>query len=66
MYESPDLASDQRLGNQSEELTVIFSTADGEQKEYSPGTLAEYQQFQIGSTWTLNMNALGNITSVEP
>lgn len=66
IYESPNLSSDQRLGNQSEELTVLFSTADGEQKEYSPGSLAEYQQFQIGSTWTLNMNALGSITSVEP
>lgn len=66
IYESPNLSSDQRLGNQSEQLTVLFSTADGEQKEYSPSSVTEYQQFQIGSTWTLNMNALGNITSVEP
>ncbi len=66
IYESPDLSSDQRLGNQSEQLTVVFSTADGEQKEYSPSSIAEYQQFQVGSTWTLRMNALGGITSVEP
>jgi hypothetical protein len=65
VYESPNLSSDQRIGNQSEELTVTFSTADGEQKNYSPDSIAEYQQYDIGSTWTLKMNALGGITSVE-
>jgi hypothetical protein len=66
IYESPNLSSDQRLGSESEQLTVVFSTGDGEQKEYSPSSIAEYQQFQVGSTWTLRMNALGGITSVEP
>lgn len=65
VYESPNLASDQRIGNQSEELTVTFSTSDGEQKNYTPDSVAEYQQFQVGSTWTLRLNALGGITSVE-
>lgn len=65
IYESPNISSDQRLGNQSEELTVTFSTSEGEQKNYSPSSVAEYQQFEVGSTWTLRMNALGGITSVE-
>src|SRR5512134_2754222 len=29
IYDSPNLSSDQRLGNESEELTVTFSTDDG-------------------------------------
>jgi hypothetical protein len=66
IYESPNVSSDQRLGNESEELTVTFSTANGEQKNYSPGSVSEFQQFTLGSTWTLKMNALGGITSVEP
>ena len=66
IYESPNVSSDQRLGNESEELTVTFSTANGEQKNYSPSSVSEYQQFTVNSTWTLKMNALGGITSVEP
>lgn len=66
VYESPNVSNGQRLGNESEELTVIFSTETGEQETYSPGTVSEFQQFQIGSTWTLKMNALGGITSVNP
>ena len=66
IYESPNLSSDQRLGSQSEDLSVTFSTSDGEQKNYSPDSVAEYQQFTMGSTWTLKLNALGGITSVEP
>lgn len=66
VYESPDISSDQRLGNESQELTVTFSMEDGEQKTYSPDTVSEYQQFSIGSTWTLKMNAVGGIVSVEP
>jgi hypothetical protein len=66
IYESPNVSSGQRLGDESEQLTVTFSTSEGEQKDYSPGSVSEFQQFAIGSTWTLKMNALGGITSVEP
>jgi len=65
VYESPNYSSDQRLGNQSEELTVTFSTEKGD-KTYSPGTVSEFQQFDIGSQWTLKLNAFGGVISVEP
>jgi len=64
VYESPSLSNGQRLGSSSEQLTVYFSTPDG-QETYSPGSESEFQQFQIGSTWTLKMNALGGVVSVE-
>ena len=65
VYDTPNLSSDQRLGDRSEDLNVTFVTTDGEQKNYSPDTVTEFQKFIIGSTWTLKMNALGGVTSVE-
>ncbi|HEX6270476.1 MAG TPA: zinc ribbon domain-containing protein [Anaerolineales bacterium] len=65
IYDSPNISRDQRLGDRSEELTVIFSTENGEET-YSPPTISEFQQFTVGSTWTLKMNALGGMVSVEP
>ena len=64
VYEQPSLSSDQRLGDQSADLTVYFDTEKGE-KTYSPDNVSEFQQFQIGSTWTLKLNALGGVVSVE-
>jgi len=64
IYDSPSIASDQRIGDESEELTVVFSTKDGTEN-YSPSSVSEYQKYSIGSTWTLKMNALGGIVSVE-
>ena len=66
VYDSPNVASDQRLGDESETLTVTFSINNGEQKSYSPSTVSEFQQFSVGSTWTLKMNAVGSVISVEP
>ena len=66
IYEDPSVSSSQRLGQESEELTVTFSTADGEQETFSPDTVSEFQQFAVGSTWTLKMNALGSVVGVEP
>jgi len=64
VYDSPSLTSDQRIGSRSEVLTVSFSTPDG-QETYSAGSVDEFEQFQIGSIWTLKINALGRVVSVE-
>ncbi|MBK9925895.1 MAG: zinc ribbon domain-containing protein [Anaerolineales bacterium] len=65
VYDSPNLASDQRIGDKSEELTVNFSTDKGD-KTYSPSTITEFQQYEVGSTWKLKLNLLGGIVSVNP
>lgn len=65
IYEDPSVSSGQRLGQESEELTVTFSTPGGETETYSPDSVAEFQQFTVGSTWTLKMNALGSVVGVE-
>jgi len=66
VYDNPGLASDQRVGNTSETLTVYFLTEDGGQETYTPDSITEFQQFTLGSTWTLNMNIAGGVVSVEP
>ena len=64
IYSNPSLTSDQRLGTASEDLIVYFDTPKG-QKIYKPDSVSEFQQFQFGSTWTLKMNAMGGVLSVE-
>ena len=64
IYDTPSLASDQRIGDKTEELTVTFSTNKGD-KTYSPNTVTEFQQFDIGTTWTLKMNLVGGVVGVE-
>lgn len=63
-YERPNLSNDQRLGNESADYTVYFDTEKGE-IPYNPGDLGEFQQFRPGSTWTLKLNAVGGVLSVE-
>jgi len=65
VYESPNVSFDQRIGDASERLTVYFSTSEG-QETYTPNTVSEFQQFQLGTTWTLKMNLAGAVISVEP
>jgi hypothetical protein len=35
-------------------------------KPYNPDALEEYRKLEIGSEWSLSLNALGGIVSVEP
>lgn len=64
VYENPRLESDQRIGSASDTFTIYFSTDEG-QITYSPDDVNEFQQFQFGSTWTINLNAVGSVVSVE-
>jgi hypothetical protein len=64
VYAQPNFSSDQRLGNESVDYTVYFDTEKGE-KTYNPGSLSEFENFLIGSEWTLKLNALGGVVNVE-
>ena len=63
-YAEPTIFGDQRLGSSSTQLQVFFSTSDGE-LGYNPNTVSEFQQFELGSRWTLKLNAIGSVLSVE-
>lgn len=64
-WPEPSLRAEQRLGEQSEEYIVVFETSDG-QYTYRVNNFGDYQQFQLGSEWMLNLNAFDQIVSVEP
>lgn len=65
IWPEPDITEDERLGAYSETYTVYFGTADGD-FAYSVGEFEEFQQFQIGSEWTLEINTFGSVVSVSP
>jgi ribosomal protein L40E len=65
VFARPSITAGQRLGDQSADYAVIFITDKGP-KTYSPSDLNDFSRFRIGSTWTLNLNALGGILTVRP
>jgi double zinc ribbon protein/zinc finger protein len=64
VYDDPSLSSSQRIGDKTQDLKVTFSTNKGD-KVYSPSTFSEYQQFEIGTTWTLSLNLVGGVVGVK-
>jgi hypothetical protein len=60
-----DLRSGQREGAQGETYTVFF-VGDGDERSFSPESAAEFAVFSVGSEWTIVVNGLGAIVSVEP
>ncbi len=59
------LQTDQQEGEREERYSVVFS-ADGEQYTYTTRNPQEYDDFVIGSNWTLSVNQLGSVVDVEP
>jgi ribosomal protein L40E len=64
-WPDPEIASDQRIGAKEQLFQIVFETSEG-QYTYKTNDLSQYQQFQIGSEWILNINSFGNLVSVEP
>lgn len=64
-WPQPQLASEQRLGEQDEQYEVVFQ-GDGERYTYTTSSLDHFAQFTVGSEWVLQVNQLGGVVSVEP
>ena len=63
-WPQPQLDAGQQTGDQQQLYRVVFQSLD-EQYIYSPSSLSEFQQFEPGSEWVLNVNAFGDVVSVE-
>ena len=63
-WPAANLAGGERPGSLEEHYNVVFRTNDG-LMEYQPADETEYAQFSIGSSWALEVNALGEITVVS-
>ncbi len=59
------LEAEQQEGDSNETYTITFE-ADGERYTYTTRNPNEFAQFAPGSSWTLKVNALGNVMDVEP
>lgn len=60
----PNLMSGQRVGDSESEYWIVFSTETGA-KTYRTKDFDEFSQFSAGSKWVLELNALGQILSIE-
>jgi hypothetical protein len=55
----------QREGNRAEVYKVTFKAND-KLYTYTPKDATEFARFAPGSRWTLKVNALGGVASVQP
>ncbi|MEN8172202.1 MAG: zinc ribbon domain-containing protein [Chloroflexota bacterium] len=63
-WPDPTLNEDQRLGEGSENFSIFFDTNQGDYS-YDIDDYDKFQQFQLGSSWQLNINSFGSVLSVE-
>ena len=64
-WPNPALAFEQRLGEESESYTCIFA-ASGQTYRYDTEDLNIFLSCQIGASFTLSINTLGVVVSIEP
>ena len=64
-WPNPALAFEQRLGEESELYTCIFAAA-GETYRYDTEDLDLFLSCQIGASFSLSINTLGAVVSIEP
>jgi ribosomal protein L40E len=65
IYAQPQLASNQRLGEQTVSYVVIFQTDQGEYR-YTASSLEEFQRYRPDSQWVLTLNGFNQIVGLEP
>lgn len=63
-WPSTSLASNQRYGERSENYVCYFE-ANGESYSYSVDSDSEFNECQVGASYTLSINALGAVTSIS-
>jgi hypothetical protein len=59
------LALDQKEGEREENYRCIFD-ADGKTYTYRTSDVDQFSRCEIGSRWTLKVNALNSVTGIEP
>lgn len=65
VWPAVNLAAGQREGQRKESYKVFFDTQNGV-KEFTTDNINLFSQLQPGSAWTLQINPLGVVVSVQP
>jgi len=64
VWPDPALTSNQRLGDaRTASYVIVFQTEDGIER-YTTSSLELFQQAEIGSIWTLEINQIGGVVSI--
>lgn len=66
IWPEPSLSSERRLGPSRNETYSVTFAAGNETYSYDADNVGEFLQYQIGSSWNLNVNTFGIILSVDP
>ncbi|MEX2144166.1 MAG: zinc finger protein [Anaerolineales bacterium] len=64
-WPSPALTSNQRLGEEEASYACIFD-AGAKSYTYTTESFEQFSRCLIGSTWTLEVNALGGVSAIIP
>jgi ribosomal protein L40E len=64
-WPEPSVGVDERLGAETETYLVYFK-AGGDNYTYDTSDMQEWQRYDIGSDWQLEVNTIGGVLSVEP
>ncbi len=64
-WPAPPIASDQRLGAQTESYACVFQ-AGGGSYTYTTQSFAEFQRCVLGSVWNLEVTGAGGVSSISP
>lgn len=65
IWPEPNISTNQRIGEVWEETYTIIFDSGGEKYVYTTNELSLFQEAQVGSEWTLNINTFGNLVSIE-
>mgnify|MGYP002624740045 FL=1 len=65
-WPSPNLSSNERLGEEIESYTCFFQGEDGERYTFETDSANEFSLCRDGATLTLNVNGAGAVVSIEP
>ena len=61
----PALSAQQRQGDTDESYRITFASSD-QTYTYQTGDLAQFAQFQVGSSWVLKVGGLGGVYPIRP
>jgi ribosomal protein L40E/flagellar basal body-associated protein FliL len=64
-WPQPSLEAGQQLGEERTETYQILFDAGDEDYTYKTSDYSLFQECQIGTTWTLNVNSFGTVVSIE-
>lgn len=65
-WPDPQLSLHEREAGRSESFRVVFSGKEGKAREWTPKDEGDFRRFAIDSKWTLEVDRLGVIHSVNP